>query len=165
MYEPRHGPRVFDGVAFSLCWVFLRSLCDGNSERNFTDSAKVRTCFPITNFFTFVNSTNRPPDFAGSTHQLCAVPEFREHYSDLSKLVPEPTEAVIRLCGTRRSYNVLIGIYAIPPHAVGLDIWTPSADAQLRMSQHRDLGGGGINVSLGAMQFDATLETFVSYDH
>ena len=69
-------------------------------------------------------------------------------------------EADIRLTGTRRSYKVFIGIFAIPPHAVGLDIWTTSDEARLRISQHRDQWGR-ISVTLGAMQFDATLESFV----
>ena len=105
----------------------------------------------------------RPPDFPASTHQLRAVPEFRQHYSDLSKLIPEPAEGEIRLAGTRRCYKVLIGIYALPPHAVGLDIWAPSDDARLRIAQHRDMWGR-INVTLGTMKFDATLGTFVKYD-
>lgn len=106
---------------------------------------------------------SRPADFPASTHQLHKVPEFRKHYDDLSKLIPEPTEGKIRLAGTRRCYKVLIGIYAMPPHAVGLDIWAPTDEARLRIGQHRDMWGR-INVTLGSMKFDAALGTFVKYD-
>ena len=101
----------------------------------------------------------RPPDFPATTHQLHVMPEFRQYYSDLSKLIPEPTEGEIRLAGTRRCYKVLIGIYAIPPHAVGLDIWAPSDDARIRIAEHRD-NWGRIDVTLGSMKFDAALGTF-----
>ena len=102
----------------------------------------------------------RQPDFPATTHQLHKIPEFREHYDNLSELIPEPTEGQIRLAGTRRKYDVLIGIYAMPPHAVGLDIWAPSDEARLRIGQHRDMWGR-INVALGTMKFDAALGTFV----
>ena len=105
----------------------------------------------------------RLPDFPASTRQLHVVPQFREHYADLSKLISEPTEGEIRLGGTRHKYSVLIDVYAIPPHAVGLDIWAPSDEARLRIGQHRDMWGR-IHVTLGEMQFDAVLETFVSSD-
>ena len=111
-----------------------------------------------------MNSTNRPPDFPAISHQLRAAPQIREHYADLKKLIPEPTEGEIRLGGTRHKYKVLIDIYAIPPHEFGLNIWAPSDDARLRISRHRDMEHGGINVTLGAMKFYAKLETFVSID-
>jgi len=91
------------------------------------------------------------------------MPEFREHYDDLSKRFPEPIEGEIRLAGTRRSYKVLIGVYAIPPNAIGLDIYAPTDEARLRIGQHRDMWGR-INVTFAGAQFDATLETFVRYD-
>jgi hypothetical protein len=102
----------------------------------------------------------RPPDFPATTYRIHKVPEFRKHYSDLSKLVPEPTEGEIRLAGTRRCYKVLIDVYAMPPHAVGLDIWAPTDEARLRIGQHQEMWGR-INVTLGTMQFDAALGTFV----
>lgn len=105
----------------------------------------------------------RSPDFPASTHQLRAVPEFRQHYSNLSDLIPEPTEGEIRLGGTRHTYKVLIDVYAIPPHAVGLNIWAPSDEARLRIGQHRDMWGR-IHVTLGEMKFDAVLETFLIDD-
>jgi hypothetical protein len=98
----------------------------------------------------------RPADFLATTHQLHKTPKFLEHYSDLSVLVPEPTEGEIRLAGTRHSFRVLIDVFALPPSAVGLDIWAPSDDARKRISHHRDWYGR-INVSLAAMHFDASL--------
>ena len=110
-----------------------------------------------------MTSVSGPPDFPATTHQIHRVPEFREHYDDLSVPFPEPVEGEIRLAGTRRCYKVMIGVYAMAPHAVGLDIWAPTDDARLRIGQHRDMWGR-INVTLGGAQFDAALGTFVKYD-
>ena len=110
-----------------------------------------------------MTSVSRPPDFPASTHQLHRVPQFREHYDSLSIRFPEPVEGGIRLAGTRRCYKVMIGVYAMPPHAVGLDIWAPTDDARLRIGQHRDMWGR-INVEIGAIKFDAALGSFVSME-
>lgn len=97
----------------------------------------------ISNHFSLLfpmrNKEMRLPDFPATTHQLHIVPEFRQHYADLSNLMPEPILGEIRLAGTRRKYEVLIGIYALPPHAVGLDIWAPTDEARLRIGRHRDM--------------------------
>jgi len=106
----------------------------------------------------------RPPDFPAISHQLHTIPQIREHYADLKKLIPAPTEGEIRLGGTRHKYEVLIDVYAIPPHAIGLDIWAFSDEARLRIAHHRDFWGR-INVTLGELQFGAVLETFVRNDH
>ena len=111
-----------------------------------------------------MTSITRPPDFPASTHQVHAVRHFQEHFANFSKLISEPTEGEIRLGGTRHKYKVLIDVYAIPPHAFGLNIWAPSDEARLRIRQHRDMWGR-IHVTLGELQFDAVLETFVSDDH
>ena len=69
------------------------------------------------------------PDFPATTSQLYKVSEIREHFDDLTKFMPTPVEAEIRLAGTRRTYKVRIGLYAIPRRTVGLDIWAPSDEA------------------------------------
>lgn len=69
------------------------------------------------------------PDFPATTSQLYKVSEICEHFDDLTKFMPTPVEAEIRLAGTRRTYKVRIGLYAIPRRIVGLDIWAPSDEA------------------------------------